>query len=66
MCLADVYNIQESQMLDFFGYANWGERLITCIEEVLVEKKILTPDLGGNSTTVKVGNEILKKLAEMV
>ena len=51
-------------MLDFFGYTNWGARLIECIEEVLVEKKVLTPDLGGTSTTSEVGDEIIKKLTK--
>lgn len=58
--LATVWSA--SQMMDFFGYREWGNRLIECIEEVLVEKKVLTPDLGGTSTTVEVGNEIIKKL----
>jgi tartrate dehydrogenase/decarboxylase/D-malate dehydrogenase len=62
--LATVWSA--SQMLDFFGYTNWGERLIACIEEVLVDKKVLTPDLGGNSTTSEVGDEIIKKLSKYI
>ena len=58
--LATVWSA--SQMLDFFGYTAWGERLIKCIEMVLTEKKVLTPDLGGTATTEEVGNEILRKL----
>ena len=53
-----------SQMLDFFDYQQWGERVITSIEEVLTEKKILTPDMGGSSSTAEVGDEIVKKLGE--
>lgn len=59
--LATVWSA--SQMLDFFGYTDWGEKLIACIEEVLVEKKVLTPDLGGSATTAEVGDEIVKKLS---
>ena len=59
--LATVWSA--SQMLDFFGHADWGKRLIECIEEVLVEKKVLTPDLGGCATTAEVGNEVLRKLS---
>ena len=58
--LATVWSA--SQMLDFFGYENWGKCLIDCIEEVLVEKKVLTPDLGGNATTVEVTDAILEKM----
>ena len=58
--LATVWSA--SQMLDFFGYTNWGERLIQCIEEVLVDKKVLTPDMGGTATTAEVGDEIIRKI----
>ena len=58
--LATVWSA--SQMLDFFGYTNWGERLIQCIEEVLVDKKVLTPDMGGTATTTEVGDEIIRKI----
>ena len=62
--LATVWSA--SQMLDFFGYEEWGKRLIDCIEEVLVEKKVLTPDLGGNATTIDVGEEIVRKVQKYV
>ena len=61
--LATVWSA--SQMLDFFGYTNWGEKLIICIEDVLTEGKFLTPDLGGSSTTSEVGDEIIKKLKNL-
>ena len=60
--LATVWSA--SQMLDFFGHENWGKRLIDLIEEVLVEEKVLTPDLGGCATTTEVGDEIVRKLDE--
>lgn len=53
-----------SQMLDFFGHKNWSERLIDIIEEMLVEKKVLTADLGGTATTIEVGNEVVRKLTK--
>ena len=59
--LATVWSA--SQMLDFFGYENWGNVLIDCIEEVLCERKVLTPDLGGSNSTCEVGDEIIAKLA---
>ncbi len=51
-----------SQMLDFFGYEEWGARLISCIEEILTEKKVLTPDLGGTAKTSEVGDEVIRKI----
>lgn len=53
-----------SQMLDFFGYEAWGKKLIDCIEEVLVENKVLTPDLCGSAHTSMVGDEIVRKMNE--
>lgn len=51
-----------SQMLDFFGYEEWGARLISCIEEILTEEKVLTPDLGGTAKTSEVGDEVVRKI----
>ena len=58
--LATVWSA--SQMLDFFGYRQWGEKLIDIIEEILKEKKVLTPDLDGMATTSQVGDEVISKL----
>ena len=58
--LATVWSA--SQMLDFFGHEEWGKKLIDLIEEVLCEKKVLTPDLGGVASTSEVGDEIVRKL----
>lgn len=58
--MASVWAI--SQMLDFFGHEDWGKRVLDAIEEVLVEKKTLTPDMGGAATTSQVGDEITGKL----
>jgi len=58
--LATVWSA--SQMLDFFGHEDWGKTLIECIEAVLTEKKVLTPDLGGTATTTEVADEIIKKM----
>ena len=55
-----------SQLLDFFGYSDWGKVLINCIEEVLVEGEVLTQDLGGSAVTSEVGDEIVRKLQESV
>ena len=60
--LATVWSA--SQMLEFFGEQRWADRLLEIIEEMLVEKRVLTPDLGGSATTTEVGDEVARKLAE--
>ena len=60
--LATVWSA--AQMLEFFGYQKWADRLIDIIEEILVEKKCLTPDLGGSAKTSEVGDEVIRKLQE--
>ena len=60
--LATVWSV--SQMLEFFGHKQWADRLIEVIEEILVEKRFLTPDLGGTATTSQVGDEVVRKLRE--
>lgn len=59
--LASIWSA--SQMLDFFGHKEWADRLIGIIEDMLVEKKVLTPDMGGSSTTKEVGDEVVRKLS---
>ena len=58
--LATVWSA--SQMLEFLGHKQWADRLIEIIEEVLTEKKVLTPDLGGTAKTSQVGDEVIRKL----
>lgn len=60
--LASIWSA--SQMLDFFGHEKWGAKLLQVIEDMLVEKKVLTPDLGGHATTAEVGTEAARKVAE--
>ncbi len=60
--LATVWSA--SQLLDFFGHEEWGKKVLDCIQRALVEKKVLTPDLGGSATTSQVGDEILRLLEE--
>lgn len=60
--LATVWSV--SQMLDHFGETEWGKRVLDVIEEMLVEKTVLTPDLGGNATTAQVGDRVAEKLVE--
>ena len=58
--LASIWSV--SQMLDFFGYEAWGARILEVIEELMVEGKVLTRDLGGDAKTSEVGDEIVRLL----
>ena len=58
--LATVWSA--SQLLEFFGHTQWADKLIAIIEEILVEKAVITPDLGGTATTTQVGDEVVRKL----
>ena len=58
--LASIWSA--SQILDFFGYEDWGKRVLDAIETLLTEKNILTPDIGGTAKTDEVGDEIVKIL----
>ena len=58
--LATVWSA--SQMLDFFGHGEQAKRLIDIIEKLLVDKKCLTPDLGGSATTSEVGDAVVQEM----
>ncbi len=58
--LAAIWSV--AQMLEFFGYKNWSDKIISAIETLLVEKKTLTPDLGGNAKTKDIAPAILEIL----
>ena len=60
--LAAIWSV--SQMMDFFGYEDWGKKVLSAIEKLLVEGKVKTVDLGGKSKTDEVGNEIVRILEE--
>ena len=58
--LASIWSA--SQMLDFFGHEDWGAKLIDAIEQLMVEGKTLTSDLGGTASTSEVGDAIIEIL----
>ncbi|GIN90002.1 tartrate dehydrogenase [Siminovitchia terrae] len=61
--LATVWSA--SQMFDFFGYNDLGEKLLKAIEILLEENKVLTPDLGGSASTSEVGDRISEILNDL-
>jgi len=49
-------------MLDYLGENSWAERIENAIVSVLEEGKVLTPDLGGSSSTKQVTDAIIAAL----
>ncbi|KAK9367976.1 hypothetical protein V1509DRAFT_624965 [Lipomyces kononenkoae] len=49
-------------MLEFMGYAKPAARIHAAVDSHMVEKKLSTPDLGGNATTTQVTEDIIKRL----
>ncbi|MED2974103.1 tartrate dehydrogenase [Fictibacillus sp. B-59209] len=58
--LASIWSA--SQMLDFFGHEDWGQRVLKAMEIVMTEGEVLTPDIGGSSSTQEVGEAVVQKL----
>jgi homoisocitrate dehydrogenase len=49
-------------LLDHLGYSNEANKIKDAVDQVLVKGTILTPDLGGKSTTDQVTNAIISAL----
>ena len=60
--LATVWAV--SQLLDHFGYTQWGSRVVDAIETLLVKGSPLTPDMGGSASTAQVGSAVCDILRE--
>lgn len=58
--LAAIWSV--SQMMDYFGEEEWGSVILEAMKELLSNKEVLTPDLGGNATTEQVGKEFIRLL----
>ncbi|MDQ1005193.1 tartrate dehydrogenase/decarboxylase/D-malate dehydrogenase [Neobacillus niacini] len=48
-----------SQMLNFWGYESYGKQVLAAIENLLIEGKLLTPDMNGHSSTSEVGSRVV-------
>ena len=59
--LAAIWSV--AQMMDFFGRPEWGKRVVDAIETLLIEKKTLTPDLGGKARTTDIAPAIMEILS---
>ena len=51
-----------AMMLDCLGESKAAKAIEDAVEKVLSEGKVRSRDLGGDSSTIEVGNEVVKKL----
>ncbi|VEU20447.1 DEKNAAC101279 [Brettanomyces naardenensis] len=51
-----------AMMLEFMGYQEPAAKIYAAVDANLKENKVVTPDLGGNSTTQEVVEDIIKRL----
>ena len=54
--------LASSMMLDYLGENKWAKQIDNAILTVLTEGKVLTPDLGGSSSTTQVTDAIINAL----
>jgi isopropylmalate/isohomocitrate dehydrogenase-like protein len=54
--------LASKMMLDYLGENRWAERIENAIVTVLNDGKVLTPDLGGSSSTTQVTDAIINAL----
>ncbi|MEA3454809.1 MAG: isocitrate/isopropylmalate family dehydrogenase [Candidatus Caldatribacteriota bacterium] len=54
-----------AMMLDFLGEVKVAKTIEDAVEKVLSEGKVRSHDLGGNSSTIEVGDEVVRKLKEV-
>jgi len=53
-------------MLEFLDIPYMKENIVDAIESVIEEGKVLTPDLGGESSTSELGDRIISKFKEII
>lgn len=57
--IAQIWSI--SMMMDHLNHPEVGASILQSIERVLMEGKVLTPDLGGKASTKEMGEEIVRQ-----
>ena len=62
--LASIWSA--SQLLDHFGYEQYGKAVIDAIEQLLVEDQTLTPDMRGTASTSEVGDRLVDLIANLL
>jgi len=54
-----------AMMLDHLGEIKAAQAIEDAVEEVLIKGKVRSHDFGGDSSTIEVGDEVVKKLKEV-
>jgi len=54
-----------AMMLDCLGESKAAKVIEDAVEKVLIEGKVRSRDLGGNSSTIEVGDEVVRKVKEI-
>jgi isopropylmalate/isohomocitrate dehydrogenase-like protein len=54
--------LASKMLLDYLGEEKWAERIENAVVAVMNDGKVLTPDLGGSSSTKQVTDAIIKAL----
>ena len=54
-----------SQLLDFFGYAQDGAKILAAIENTLIDGTVRTAEMGGSATTRAVGEAVCAQLKKL-
>ncbi|OCA81312.1 tartrate dehydrogenase [Bacillus wudalianchiensis] len=62
--LASIWSA--SQMLDFFGYEQYGRTVLEAMEHLLVEGEVLTPDMNGTASTSEVGDRVVHIIDSLI
>jgi len=55
--------IAGAMMVDFLGDTDAGARIRQAVSDNLREGAIRTPDIGGNSSTTAVGDDVARRIA---
>lgn len=61
--IAQIWSL--SMMMDHLQLPEIGAAILTAIEQVLLEGRVLTPDLHGKATTQELGDEIVRKYMQL-
>lgn len=54
-----------SMLLNHFGYTDRAKKIVNAVMQVIKEKRFITYDLGGHSTTIDMANAVIERCARL-